>query len=196
LIREKVSELPVGTWIRAENFGGGNATEQSLSRLARDPYSPVVRAAHGLYFISRPGDTFFGKQFPPPLAVAFEYGRGRGVGPCGSSAISYLGLTSQVPPKWAVCVVGSLPNGKSGVDWEVRKNPLRALLNEVEVATLEMLNLYPMGVEVEWSDVIAKIRNLVVRNQIDLTKLADVANAEKRKPRLRVNLHQLLNDIR
>jgi len=195
LVREKIKTLPVGTWIRSDMFGGGNATEQCLSRLARDPYSPVVRAAHGLYFLSRPGDSFFGKQYPPPLATAIEYGRGRGVGPSGTSAVSFLGLTSQVPPRWSVCLVGSTPHRLTGVDWEVRNNPLRAVLNEVEIATLEMLTLFPMGVEVEWGEVVEKIEKLISGNQIDLAKLVRVSKAEKRKPGLQINLNQLLEDL-
>lgn len=193
--REQVMEAPVGAWLRPIDLGGGNAVEQLLSRLARDPKGPVVRAAKGLYYKSGPADPIFGKRKPSPLEVAAEVARGQGVGPAGASAAAYLGLTTQVAPRPVLAVAGPAPTGVSGVEWRTRNNVARSQLAFAEVAVVEVLSSYPYGAEAEWSEVVARILDLRDEGSIDLDRIRAVVASERRKPELQANLEQLLADL-
>lgn len=193
--REQIDQAPIGAWFRPSELGGGNAVEQVLSRLAREPGGPLVRAAKGLYFKSGPADPYFGKRHPSPLQTACEVAKGRGVGPAGASAAAYLGLTTQVAPRPTLTVVGSPPTGVDGVDWQVRNNPARARLSFAEIAVIELLSLYPYGVEAEWDAVVARIAELRAHRKIDLERISTAVDAERRKPALRENLQRLLADV-
>lgn len=195
VVRERVEQAPVGAWFRPSELGGGNATEQLLSRLARDTDGPLVRAAKGLYFKSGPADPYFGKRRPSPLQTACEVAKGRGVGPAGASAAAYLGLTTQVAPRPSLTVLGSPPAGVDGVDWEVRNNPARVQLRFAEIAVVEMLSLYPYGVEAEWDEVLGRVAELRAGRKISLERIRTAVNAERRKPGLRENLQRLLADL-
>lgn len=191
-VRERVEKAPVGAWFRPSELGDGNAAEQALSRIARDPGSAVVRAAKGLYFKSGPPDPFFGKRKPAPIDVAKRVAADRGVGPAGPSAAAYLGLTTQVAPRPVLTVVGTPPKGVEGVEWQVRKNPARAQLNFTEVAVIELLALFPYGTEAEWDEVVSRVTELRDRKRIRISKLAKAVAAESRKPALRRNFGRLL----
>lgn len=191
--RMEIEKAPVGTWFRPSDLGGGNSVEQVLSRLARDPNGPVVRAAKGLYFKSGPPTPFFGKRRPSPGETAMQVAKGRGVGPAGVTAAAFLGLTTQVAPRPVLTVVGTPPAGIEGVDWKVRRNPTRAQLNFTEVAVVELLTLYPYGTEADWDGVVTRIDELRQNKKIDLDRLRDVVGFERRKPELRRNFDRLLS---
>lgn len=193
-VRQQVEEAQAGSWFRVSEMGGGNAGEQALSRLARDPASPVVRVAKGLYFKAGPPDPFFGKRKPAPVEVAKRVAPSQGVGPAEAFASSYLGLTTQVAPRPILTIVGTPPRVE-GVDWKVRRNPARALLNFTEVAVLELLALYPYGTEAEWEEVVARTRELRDAKRIDLRRIQKVVATERRKPVLRRNYEQLVADL-
>lgn len=193
--RERIDEAPVGSWFRPSDLGGGNRAEQLLSRLARDPGSGLVRAAKGLYFKSGPADPVFGKRLPSPSLVGIEVARGRGVGPAGAAAAAHLGLTTQVPRRTQLTVLGSRPAGIDGVEWQVRKNPARAALNFSEIAVVELLALFPYGVEVEWPDVVARVASLARERKIDLARIQRAVEDERRKPALRENFGRLTVDL-
>lgn len=193
-VRQQVDEAQAGSWFRVSEIGGGNAGEQALSRLARDPASPVVRAAKGLYFKAGPPDPFFGKRKPAPVEVAKRVAPGQGVGPAEAFASSYLGLTTQVAPRPILTIVGTPPR-VDGVDWKVRRNPARALLSFTEVAVLELLALYPYGTEAEWDEVVGRIRELRDAKRIDLRRIQKVVATERRKPVLRRYYEQLVADL-
>lgn len=148
-VRERVMKAPSGAWLRPADLGGGNSVEQVLSRLARDPRGPLVRAAKGLYFKSGPADPVFGKRKPSPIEVAAEVAKGEGVGPAGATAAAYLGLTTQVPPRPLLAVVGVAPTGVPGVEWQTRNNVTRAQLGFTEVAVVEFLSTFSRGVDAE-----------------------------------------------
>jgi hypothetical protein len=194
-VRERIDKAPEGTWFRPSELGGGNSVEQLLSRLARDPDGPLVRAAKGLYFKCGQPDEFFGKRAPSPVETAVQVARGQGVGPAGPAAAAFLGLTTQVAPKPALTVVGTPPAGVDGVRWEVRKNPLRAQLNYSEVAVVEMLSLFPSGVEADWDEVVSRIDALRAKRTINLDRISTVIANERRKPDLRRNLQRLTTDL-
>lgn len=194
-LRSRIDSAPRGAWFRPSDLGGGNTAEQMLSRLSRDPSAPIVRAAQGLYFKSGPADRFFGKRRPAPLATAVEYADGRGVGPAGADAAAYLGLTSQVPPRWRVAVVGSKPADIDGVEWLVRKNPARTRLNPTEVAVVEVLSMFPYGVEAPWGEVVDRVHQLEQKRQVRLPRLREVVGLERRKPQLRENFDRLTAEL-
>lgn len=194
-VREQIDHAQVGTWFRPADMGGGNATEQALLRLARDPASSVVRAAQGLYFKSGAPDLFFGKRKPAPIEVAKRVAGRRGVGPAGVTAAAYLGLTSQVAPRLVLTIVGTPPAGVSGVSWQVRKNPLRAQLNFTEVAIVELLALFPYGSEAEWGAVVERIAELCERNKVSIHRIKMAVDEERRKPTLKQNLKRLITDL-
>lgn len=194
-VRERIEKAPEGTWFRPSELGGGNNVEQLLSRLARDPESPLVRAAKGLYFKCGKPDQFFGKRAPSPVETAVQVARGQGVGPAGPTAAAFLGLTTQVAPKPTLTVVGTPPVGVRGVRWEVRKNPLRAQLNYAEVAVVEMLSLFPYGVEADWEEVVRRAEALRAKRKINLDRIGKVVANERRKPQLRRNLSRLTADL-
>lgn len=193
-VRKRVDDAPVGAWFRPSELGG-NAAEQTLSRLARDPESGLVRAAKGLYFKSAAPDPFFGKQKPAPVEIAKRVADGRGVGPAGGFAAAYLGLTTQVAARPALTVVGRPPAGVGGVDWRVRNNPVRARLNFTEVAVLEVLSLFPYGTEVGWDEVVDRVGELRDRKRINLSRIQSAVAAERRKPALRRHFERLLLDL-
>lgn len=194
-LRSKIEAAPTGSWIRPSELGGGNGAEQALSRMARDPRAPLVRAAQGLYYKSGPPSRFFGKRRPAPLDIAMEVVRGRGVGPAGGDAAAFLGLTSQVPPCWRVAVVGSKPADIDGIEWQVRKNPARTTLNPAEVAVIEVLSAYPSGVEADWSELVDRVRELRAKKRLRINKLDDVVKMERRKPELQENFCRLKADL-
>lgn len=194
-VRERVMKAPMGAWLRPADLGGGNTVEQVLSRLARDPRGPLVRAAKGLYFKSGPADPVFGKRKPSPVEVASEVAKGEGVGPAGATSAAYLGLTTQVSPRPVLAVVGAAPVGVSGVEWQTRNNIARAQLGFAEVAVVELLSIFPHGVEADWSEVVARVADLRERRKINLDRIRAVVAAERRKPELRENFDRLLVDL-
>lgn len=194
-VRERVMKAPSGAWLRPADLGGGNSVEQVLSRLARDPRGPLVRAAKGLYFKSGPADPVFGKRKPSPIEVAAEVAKGEGVGPAGATAAAYLGLTTQVPPRPLLAVVGVAPTGVPGVEWQTRNNVTRARLGFAEVAVVEFLSTFPYGVEADWREVVARVADLRERRRISLDRIKTVVAAERRKPELQENLDRLLTAL-
>ena len=119
----------------------------------------------------------------------------QGVGPAGVFAAAYLGLTTQVAPRPILSVAGPAPAGVSGVDWETRNNVARALLDFAEIAVVEILTIYPNGVEVEWPEVVARVDGLRDAGAIDLDRIRTVVALERRKPELRENLDRLIADL-
>lgn len=194
-VRERINTAPQNSWFRAADFGGGNAAELVLSRLARDPQSPLVRAAKGLYYKGVAPDEFFGKQQPSPIDTAVELCVGRGVGPAEMAAVAFLGLTTQVAPTPFLTVAGTPPTGVPGVQWSVRRNPTRSLLNFTEVAVLEVLSLFPIGVEADWVELVDLVARLEASKKVNLGLVRTVVGCERRKPSLRENFERLLADL-
>ena len=118
----------------------------------------------------------------------------QGVGPAEAFASSYLGLTTQVAPRPILTILGTPPR-VDGVDWKVRRNLVRALLNFTEVAVLERLALYPYGTEAEWGEVVDRISELRDAKRIDLRRSQKAVAAERRIPVLRRNYERLLADL-
>ncbi|MCZ3390045.1 MAG: DUF6088 family protein [Actinomycetia bacterium] len=177
-IRERISSLPVGTFVRPRDFAdlSSTAVDMTLSRLAHDDAYPLVRVAHGLYW--RGVESRFGAGRPDSLAVALELG-GAGAGPAGWSAARTLGLTTQVPAKVEVAAVNPHTSTASTC-FRRRANTLRVNLRAIEVAVLELLR---DGVEkfgATWASLVASVRALVDDAQVRVDNLRDAIGAESR----------------
>jgi hypothetical protein len=163
-VRTYVHRARPGSFIWArdlmDRFGSPVAVEVALSRLTSSD-TPLVRVRNGLYW--RAPVSRFGKATPRPLEVAVEVanaGRG-GVGPAGWTALRMLGLSTQLPAKEEVAVVGPAPSEVPGVIFRSRTNPARADLRFHEIATLEALRAAPPPDSDEWAKVVATVNTLV-----------------------------------
>jgi hypothetical protein len=193
-LRTTIENAPVGSWFSIADCGG-RAADQTLSRMARDPKVPLVRAAKGLYYRTDQPDRYLGKRSPSPVETARRVAVGRGVGPAGATAASFLGLTTQVAPIAVLTVSGTPPVGVDGVVWCVRKNPRRADLDFAEVAVVEVLATFPYGVEADWERVVSRISGLVARSEISIARIRDAVRFERRSPTLRSNFTRLEADL-
>ncbi len=187
MIRTTIEKAPPGTFFHASQLPGSpRAVESELSRLARRGL--VLRAHKGLYWKGR--TSRFGSTRPDPVAVAFEVARHRGAGYSGVSASHFLGLSTQVPPRPEIAVVGPPPSGVKGVTFHSRRNLDRHDLRPAEVSLLEVLRAWPYGVEVSENEFAARIQALAHKNAIDLDHVAEAAEREPKtvRERLRVLL--------
>lgn len=195
-VRKHIDKAPQGTWFHLSTLGRSNNVEQQFSRLSRDPQGPVIRAAKGLYYKSGPADPFFGKLRPSPVEIALEVARGQGVGPAGTTAVAFLGFTTQVPPRPSLAIVGSAPTGITGVDWQVRRNVARTKLTFAEIAVVELLSIFPVGSEVPWNSIVNRISQLRQSKKVRLDRIQKVVAVERRKPKLQKNFNNLLIDLK
>ncbi|MGH2442409.1 MAG: hypothetical protein ACRDFX_04530 [Chloroflexota bacterium] len=182
-IRTTIEKAPSGTFFHASQLPGPpRAVESELSRLARRGL--VQRARKGLYWKGR--TSRFGSTRPDPVAVAFEVAGDRGVGYSGVSASYALGLSMQVPPRPELVVVGPPPSGVKGVTFHSRNNLHRRHLRPAEVALLEVLRLWPYGVEMSEEEFATRIQALAREKAIDLDRVAEAAEHESRTVRERL----------
>ena len=158
--------------------GSPGAVESALSRLARDPGGPIVRARQGLYWV-KPARTRFGTGKPDPVATALA-AAGPGSGPAGWSATQALGLSTQVPVVPTIAVAGRPPKGLDDVQFVSRSNLSRYELNPPEIAILEVLRDFPDYTDrsMTWSDAKARLRGLIAKGGIDGDRLSVVARKE------------------
>jgi hypothetical protein len=180
LIRSTIEKAPPGTFFHASKLPGSpRAVESELSRLS---HKGLLHRAHkGLYWKGRASR--FGNTRPDPVAVAFEVAGERGVGYSGVSASHALGLSTQVPPRPELAVVGPPPSGIKGVTFHSRSNLGRHHLRPVEVSLLEVLRAWPYGVEVSESEFAARIQTLAREKAIDLDHVGEVATGEPKTVR-------------
>jgi hypothetical protein len=188
-IRKTIETAPPGTFFHASQLQGSpRAVESELSRLV---HKGIVQRAHkGLYWKGR--RSRFGNTRPDPVAVAFELAGDRGVGYSGVSASHALGLSSQVPPRTELAVVGPPPTGVEGITFHRRNNVHRHHLRPAEVSLLEVLRVWPYGVEVSENEFAARVRHLAEDGAIDVERVTETAKYETKSVRER--LHSLLPD--
>lgn len=183
MIRTTIEKAPPGTFFHASQLPGSpRAVESELSRLARRGL--VQRAHKGLYWKGR--TSRFGSTPPDPVAVAFEVARDRGAGYSGVSASYSLGLSTQVPPRPEIAVVGPPPSGVKGVTFHSRRNLDRHDLRPAEVSLLEVLRAWPYGVEVSENEFAVRIQALAHKKAIDLDHVAKAAEREPKTVRERL----------
>jgi hypothetical protein len=189
-VRDWVLSRPPGTYFTtAQVPGTAGSVDSALSRLA-GPDGPIQRVRQGVYW--REGaSTRFGSAKPDPTQIALVAG-GAGSGPAGASAANSVGLSTQVPRRPHVAVVGRAPKGLHGVRITARANPHRVLLTPTEVAVLESVLDFDRYAEIPWPRARQRLRRLAADGAIDLKKLADVARHE-RSAGLRDRIAELVN---
>lgn len=183
MIRTTIQKAPPGTFFRAAQMPGSpRAIESELSRLAQKGL--VQRAHKGLYWKGR--TSHFGSTRPDHVAVAFEVAGDRGIGYAGVSASYALGLSTQVPPRAELAVVGPPPSGIEGVTFHSRRNLHRHHLRPNEVSLLEVIRAWPYGVEVSENEFAMRIQTLARDGAINLEHVTQVAEHEPRTVRERL----------
>jgi hypothetical protein len=179
LVRDWVLSQEPGTYFASADVPApASTTAVALSRMA-GPEGPVVRLRQGIYMTTGPS-TRFGPLRPDPMEVAL-IAAGAGSGPSGASAANGVGLSTQVPRRPHVAVVGRAPKGLKGVLVTTRSNAHRILLSPLEIAVLECLRDYDRYSELPWRKGRDRIRDLSAEGSIDLERIKDVALRERRK---------------
>lgn len=188
--RDWVMALTPGTYFaRTDVPGASSAVDSALSRLA-GPGGPIQRVRQGVYW-RKGASTRFGSSKPDPAQVAL-IAAGAGAGPAGASAANSVGLSTQVPRRPHVAVVGRAPKGLDGVRITTRANPHRVLLSPIEVAELESVRDLDRHADIPWPRARQRLRRAAADGTIDLRKIAAVARHE-RSPRLRGRIADLVD---
>lgn len=175
--REWVMAVPPGTlFSRRDVPGPASAVDPALSRLASDS-GPIERLRRGLYR-RRPEMTRFGVPSADPLEVALAVA-GPGAGPAGASAVNATGLSTQVPRRPIVAVIGRPPAGVKGVRLTSRANPLRVLLDPHGIAVLESIRAFDELAEIGWPEALNRLGNFREVAGVPTSTLATVAQGER-----------------
>lgn len=171
-VRAALEALSPGDYLRASDIAGTpGAVATALSReCGRRP--DIVRVRKGLYW--KGVASRFGAGRPSELESAVV-AAGRGSGPAGWSALSALGLTTQVPKHVSIAVPGRQMDVR-GLEVHKRSNVDRVQLNDIEVAILETLRD-------EWYERARKalphrVHQLAKEGVINLDRIVRVAHGE------------------
>jgi hypothetical protein len=176
-VREWVMSLDPGTYFTTSDVPcRATAVGPALTRLSR-PDGPIERVRQGVYW-RKVQPTRFGSVRPDAYRIAL-LAAGEGAGPSGASAANRIGLSTQVPKRPHVAVVGRPPKGLDGVKVVSRANPHRVKLSSEEIAVLECLRDFDRYSEVSWNRGRQRIRHLAATGKIDLQKIAEVAAHER-----------------
>jgi len=179
-VTRKVQRQRVGSFIRVRdlevNIGvTRHAIEVVMSRLAA---ADVVQSfGRGLYW---KGDLGRGGMQPPSAAaLGIEVG-GAGSGPCDVSAARFLGLTSQVPVSEHIAVPGRAPAPLPGIEFHSRPHSRAThALRPAEVAVLEVLRIWPSGVEETWRSFCSRVTKLIERGTVRIEVVSAALNDER-----------------
>jgi predicted transcriptional regulator of viral defense system len=185
-VSSRVHQLPEQSFVRVRDLevrigATRHAIEVALSRLAAT--ETLHSVGRGLYW--KGSRTREGMEPPPPLQLGIELG-GVGSGPAELSAVRFLGLTSQVPVAVHVAVPGRARAAMPGITFHARPySRVLHALRPAEVAVLEVLRMWPSGIESDWSAlrrrVIALIKQDVVRVPIVTAALRDERTPNARR---------------
>jgi len=116
---------------------------------------------------------------PPETAVIRELAGSHGVGPAGISAALALGLTTQVPRRTTVAVVGSPPRDLPALHFVGRPSALkRTGLRPAEIALFEVLREWDDVVEVELTEAVDHLAGLVADGSLRANRLVKAAATE------------------
>jgi len=184
-VREHIDALPERSFVRVRDLDQGShistrAVEVAISRLAHAGVVSPIRK--GLYW--KGPRTSTGMLPPTPAEVGVAVG-GPGSGPSDLAAVKFLGLTSQIPVKMDMAVPGRAPAGVPGIEFHSRPYT-RAVrgLKPAEVAVLEVLRMWPSGVEGDWEALRDRIADLATRGILS-TERVSAAVADERTPVVR-----------
>ena len=194
-VRERIDALPERSFVRVRDLEQGGdistrAVEVAISRLAHAGVVSPIRK--GLYW--KGPQTPTGMLPPTPAEVGVAVG-GPGSGPSDLAAVKFLGLTTQVPVKMDMAVPGRAPAGVPGIEFHSRPYT-RALrgLKPVEVAVLEVLRMWPSGVEEDWDALRDRVADLATKG-IVRTEHVSAAVADERTPAVRRLWEQLVGTL-
>ena len=129
-------------------------------------------------------------MLPPTLAEVGVAVGGPGSGPSDLAAAKFLGLTTQVPVTMDMAVPGRAPAGVPGIEFHSRPytRALRGLkpaeVAPAEVAVLEVLRMWPSGVEEDWDALRDRVADLATKG-IVRTEHVSAAVADERTPAVR-----------
>ena len=195
LVRERIDALPDRSFVRVRDLDEGRdlstrAVEVAMSRLAHAGVVNSIRK--GLYW--KGPRTSAGMLPPTPAEVGLVIG-GPGSGPSDLAAVRFLGLTTQVPVNMDMAVPGRAPAGVPGITFHSRSYS-RAMrgLRPAEVAVLEVLRMWPSGVEDDWEALRNRVTDLVTQG-IVRTEHMSAAVAEERTPGARTLWHELVDRL-
>lgn len=195
LVRKRINALPERSFVRVRDLDEGRgvstrAVEVAISRLAHEGVVRPIRK--GLYWKGPRTPT--GMLPPTPAEVGVAIG-GTGSGPSDLAAVRFLGLTTQVPVKMDMAVPGRAPASVPGIEFHSRPYT-RAMhgLNPAEVAVLEVLRMWPSGVEEDWEVLRDRVADLV-KNGIIRTGQVSAAVADERTPAARSRWEELADSL-
>ncbi len=193
IVADMIDKAPQGSFLSPGDLGipSGAAAYMAWSRAARSR-TDLVRIARGLYWKGAP--TRFGLGRPNSIDVAIWRAGSRGVGPTGWLASNHLGLSTQVPAEPRLTTVSRPPKAVAGVSYSQRANLDRIDLSYSEIALLEVLRSYPDYVEVTWTKLVDRVRQLQSDGVINIRTCTRVATSE-RSSTLRNTLHRLILDL-
>ncbi len=181
-IERRVSAAPPGHLFTIEDFlafGPPAAAKTAASRLSKRGLLERVR--RGLY--CKPRVSRFGRWTPSPEELALAAAHGKAPGPAGASAAAALGLSTQIPARSTIAVVGNRPSSVANVRFIERSNIERvsAGLRSAEIALLEVLRDDLKWVELSDADIRNRIHDLVAAGDIDVRRIRRAAKHEPRR---------------
>jgi hypothetical protein len=179
VIEHKIATLSTHSFIRASDFealGSRAAIETTLSRLCRR--GDLERLEKGLYW--KGSHTRFGSTKPNWLALALELTRHRAGGPSGATAAYALLLSTQIPAKTEIAIVGARPAGRASFDvsYVMRSNSLRVKLTPEEIALLELAREGFSRIELDETALHKRLSELIAEERIVPKRLAEAAAGE------------------
>jgi predicted transcriptional regulator of viral defense system len=181
-IERRVAAAPPGHAFTIEDFLGmasPAAVKTALSRLSKR--GEIDRVRRGLYH--KPLLSRFGRGSMPADRIAFAAAHGKAPGPAGASAAAALGLTTQIPPRPTIAIVGNRPTSVPDVRFVERSNIKRvtAGLRPPEIALLEVLRDGFKWVELPETAVRTRVSELVGAGDIDVRRIRRAAKGETRR---------------
>lgn len=181
-IERRVAAAPPGQAFTIEDFLGmasPTAVKTALSRLSKR--GVVDRVRRGLYH--KPRTSRFGRGGMPADRIAFVASHGKAPGPAGASAAAALGLTTQIPPRPTIAIVGNRPTSVPGVRFVERSNIERvtAGLRPPEIALLEVLRDGFKWVELPETAIRTRVTELIGTGDIDVRRIRRAAKGETRR---------------
>jgi hypothetical protein len=181
-IERRVNAAPPGQAFTIEDFipmASPAAVKTALSRLSKR--GAVDRVRRGLYH--KPLISRFGRGLMPAERIAFAAANGKAPGPAGASAAAALGLTTQIPPRPTIAIVGNRPTSVPNVRFVERSNIDRvtAGLRPPEVALLEVLRDGCKWVELPETAIRTRLGELIAAGDIDVRRVRRAAKGETRR---------------
>jgi len=196
VVTRRIQRMTDGSFIRVRDLevqigSTRHAIEVIMSRLAAA--NKVESLGRGLYW--KGARTRAGIQRPSASAWGIEVG-GVGSGPCDLSAVRFLGLTTQVPVSEHIAVPGRAPAPLPGIQFHSRSHT-RAIhaLRPAEVAVLEVLRIWPSGIEENWRTFCVRVSKLIERGAVRPGAITAAINDE-RTPLVRRRWREYRDQVR